>query len=174
MLRGWKRLWPRMKPESPVAAACHAEAAVAAEGRGRQDDGHKQSQQDEQNWRVREHEEDKEASKVPSQPRSEAWDPARWWSHSLSQGARWVEQRVIGAMEVRGESFEDVLEWQIGRLHLRGLEIVHNGAPFSLADEGWELRGFVGSCWMVPAASPSASALDATACSLHAQLVFVH
>ena len=114
-------------------------------------DGHKQSQQDEQNWRVREHEEDKEASKVPSQPRSEAWDPARWWSHSLSQGARWVEQRVIGAMEVRGESFEDVLEWQIGRLHLRGLEIVHNGAPFSLADEGWELRGFVGSCKIVPA-----------------------
>ena len=58
---------------------------------------------------------------------------------------------MIGAMEVRGESFEDVLEWQIGRLHLRGLQIVHNGAPFSLADEGWELRGFVGSCKIVPA-----------------------
>ena len=137
--REWRRRWQ----QPPRQAEAQKEEAAAA--------AVQQQQEEEEAKQAVEQEEEQVPSAASSSssaahaPAGEGWDPTRWVSEGVSQGARWVEQRVIGAMEVLGEAFEDVLEWQIGRVQLRGLDITHNGHPYALAADGWELRGFVGS-----------------------------
>ena len=53
-----------------------------------------------------------------------------------------VEQGEAAAAEAR---FFDSLEWQVGVLRVRGLELHLNGQQLALGDEGWEMRGFAGA-----------------------------
>ena len=67
--------------------------------------------------------------------------------HSLAhQGTKWVEKKLSHDSEQR---LEEAIEWQVGRLSLSGLAVTVNlidqRQRLELGEDGWVLRGFVGS-----------------------------
>ena len=68
----------------------------------------------------REEERAKERKRVREGQGGAWWDPAHWLE-GMSHGARWAEEKVA-AHEVKGQSLEEMIEWQIGVTTFSGNE----------------------------------------------------